>query len=212
MKALRVLIFKAGLAQITMNHSPHETIEQKARHFVAWQPTSAHRLAQLQAMGTWASHFNPQWKVKDMVTQAVELFAALERQQAHYLVMGGFAAVMYGVPRFTVDVNLFVDDSHENIHRIMAALIELGSAQAETFVQLKSTLVTFIEIDDLPLKTDLMVQTPGLTWEKTWANRQRQTYQEQPFYVISRADLITAKRAVGRWQDLEDVKALEATA
>ena len=75
----------------------------------------------------------------------------------------------------------------------------------------ESTIVTLIEFDDLPLKTDLMVKVPGLVWENAWQNRRRQAYQDQPFYVISRADLIIAKRAAGRWQDLEDIKALEAT-
>ncbi len=35
------------------------------------------------------------------------------------------------------------------------------------------------------------------------------TYQGQEFYVLSRSDLIAAKRAAGRDVDLEDVRLLE---
>lgn len=192
-------------------HFEHESIERKARHFVRWHLTTESRLEQLQEMADWAGHFNPRWKVKNMVKNATDLFAALEKQKARYLVIEGFAAIIYGVPRFTSDVALFVDGSSENVGRVIEALIELGSRQAELFKNLGSTIITFIEFDDLPIKTDVMVQAPGLAWENAWKNRSRQSYQGQQFYVISRADLIVAKRAAGRWQDLEDVKALEAT-
>jgi len=189
----------------------HETIEHKARHFIRWHPTLAARLAALNAMADWASHFNPQWKVANMIENVTTLFALLEKHGARYLVMGGFAAIIYGVPRFTNDVDLFIEGTDENIEKVISALIEFGSAQAEVFKTLNSTIVTFIEFDDSSVKTDIMVQAPGLIWETAWANRQEKSYQGQTFYAISRADLIAAKRAAGRWQDLEDVKALEAT-
>lgn len=78
--------------------------------------------------------------------------------------------------------------------------------------EMNATFVTIVEFDDLPVKTDVLVNVPGLTWEEAWANRVSQSYQGQTFYTVSRMDLIKAKRAAGRWQDLEDVKALEATA
>ncbi|MBV7329931.1 hypothetical protein KFU94_17145 [Chloroflexi bacterium TSY] len=188
----------------------HETIERKARHFVRWYQTTEQRLTQLNEIGNWAAHFNPQWKVKNMIHNAKDIFAALGRQNAGYLVMGGFAAIMYGVPRFTNDVVLFIEGTDKNIERVVNAFIELGSSQAQIFKTMNSTIVTFIEFDDLPIKTDVMVKVPGLEWESAWQNRVEQCYQEQPFFAMSRADLITAKRTAGRWQDLEDVKALEA--
>ncbi|MEZ4865441.1 MAG: hypothetical protein R3C14_29295 [Caldilineaceae bacterium] len=79
----------------------HETIERKARHFAHWYPTTNAHLEQLAQMAAFAAHFNPQWKSANMVTNATQLFAALEHQQARYLVIGGFAATIYGVSRFT---------------------------------------------------------------------------------------------------------------
>lgn|GEM_PF-534924 len=193
-----------------MQQLPHETIEHKARHFVSWHPTLVARLAAFNAMADWASHFNPQWKVANMVENITTLFALLNKHNARYLVMGGFAAVIYGVPRFTDDVDFFIEGTEENITNTINALIDFGSDQAQVFKTMRSTIVKFIEFDDLPVKADIMVQTPGLVWESAWANRNVQSYQGQTFYALSRADLISAKRAAGRWQDIEDVKALES--
>lgn len=193
------------------NSSESESIERKARHFVRWHPTVAARLQQLEEMTTFAAHFNPQWKTTNMVNNATKLFAALQQHHVRYLVIGGFAATIFGVPRFTYDVDLFVENRPDNIEAMLNALIDLGSDMAAIVKTTRSPFVTIVEFDDLPVKTDILVNVPGLAWDDAWANRVSQSYQGQPFYTVSRADLIKAKRAVGRWQDLEDVKALEAT-
>jgi Nucleotidyl transferase of unknown function (DUF2204) len=194
------------------NPRESESIERKARHFVRWHPTVAARLQQLEAMTAFAGHFNPHWKTTNMVNHATQLFAALHHHHVRYLVIGGFAATIFGVPRFTLDVDLFVENRADNIEALLNALIELGSDMAAIVKTTHSPFVTIVEFDDLPVKTDVLVNVPGLAWEVAWANRMVQSYQGQTFYTVSRADLIKAKRAVGRWQDLEDVKALEATA
>lgn len=193
------------------NSSESESIERKARHFVRWHPTVAARLQQLEEMTAFAGHFNPQWKTTNMVNNATKLFAALQHHNVRYLVIGGFAATIFGVPRFTYDVDLFIENRPDNIEAMLNALIDLGSAMAAIVKTTSSTFVTLVEFDDLPVKTDILVNVPGLEWEAAWANRVLQSYQGQTFYTVSRPDLIKAKRAAGRWQDLEDVKALEAT-
>ena len=190
---------------------PNETIERKARHFARWHPTTEARLQQLDEMATFAGHFNPQWKTTNMVSNATRLFAALEQYNVCYLVIGGFAATIFGVPRFTYDVDIFVENTPENIDALLTALVELGSDLAAIAKGMNPTFVTLVEFDDLPVKTDVFVNVPGIGWEVAWANRVSQSYQGQRFYTVARADLIKAKRAAGRWQDLEDVKALEAT-
>jgi hypothetical protein len=55
------------------------------------------------------------------------------------------------------------------------------------------------------------VQTriPGVSFQDAWRRRKTVTYQGQDFFIISREDLIAAKRASGREVDLEDVRLLE---
>lgn len=189
-----------------------ESIERKARHFVRWHPTIEARLASFGSFMQLANNLAGRAHMFDYNELAKQLFAILETHDAVYLVVGGYAARAYGVPRFTDDVDLFIEGSQPNIHKVMTALAELGSDQARIFTVLQSTILTFLEIDDLPLKTDVMVKLPGLDFASAWQHRAVHHLDGQQVYLISRADLIQAKRAAGRWQDLEDVKALEATA
>ena len=55
----------------------------------------------------------------------------------------------------------------------------------------------------------MQTSTPGLKFEEAWKRRETMEYQEQKFYVASRKDLISSKRAAGRAVDLEDVRLLE---
>ena len=60
------------------------------------------------------------------------------------------------------------------------------------------------------VRIDVQTSTPGLLFADAWANRLSMQYEGQPFHVVSRADLIRAKRAAGRPVDLEDVRLLES--
>jgi len=59
------------------------------------------------------------------------------------------------------------------------------------------------------VRIDVQTFTPGLKFEEAWERRETMEYQKQKFYVASREDLISSKRAAGRPVDLEDVRLLE---
>ncbi|MEM7531443.1 MAG: hypothetical protein AAF639_04650 [Chloroflexota bacterium] len=56
-------------------------------------------------------------------------------------------------------------------------------------IERKARHFTFMEFDDWPVKTDVMVKVLGIEWQLGWNNRERQSYQEQQFYAISCEDL-----------------------
>jgi hypothetical protein len=49
------------------------------------------------------------------------VIAVLERLGIPYMVVGGFAAMFYGEPRLTIDVDIVVDMKHEHIRSLVAA-------------------------------------------------------------------------------------------
>ena len=59
------------------------------------------------------------------------------------------------------------------------------------------------------VRIDVQISTPGLRFQDAWKRRKTMEYQGQTFYVASREDLISSKRAAGRDVDLEDVRLLE---
>jgi hypothetical protein len=59
------------------------------------------------------------------------------------------------------------------------------------------------------VRIDVQTRTPGVSFQDAWRRRKTVTYQGQDFFILSREDLIAAKRACGRQVDLEDVRLLE---
>ncbi len=51
----------------------------------------------------------------------VYVVAVLERLKIHYMIVGGFAALIYGEPRFTADVDIVVDMQYRHVDAFVAA-------------------------------------------------------------------------------------------
>ena len=60
------------------------------------------------------------------------------------------------------------------------------------------------------LDVDVQIAAPGVEFADAWRHRRAVEYQGQEFFLLSREDLISSKRAAGRDVDLEDVRLLES--
>jgi hypothetical protein len=91
---------------------------------------------------------------------------------------------------------------------LLTALLEaqLGTAALTTAEDLLAHEITIFR--DW-VQIDVQTRTPGIEFTTAWERRETMHYQEQDFYVVSKADLIASKRAAGRAKDLEDVRLLE---
>ena len=53
-----------------------------------------------------------------MLDQLPTVFASFQRNDVKYLVSGGIAAVLYGVPRATFDLDILIEPTKVNAHDI----------------------------------------------------------------------------------------------
>jgi hypothetical protein len=142
-----------------------------------------------------------------MLNQFQDVFACLHSRKVKYVVIGGVAAILHGVPRMTVDLDILIEATPSNARRLLEALLaaRFGTAAMITADELLShEIVVFND----RARVDVQTRTPGLRFHTAWKNRVTMSHSGQPFYVASRPDLIRAKRAAGRAKDLEDVTAL----
>jgi hypothetical protein len=125
-----------------------------------------------------------------------------------YLIIGGIASVLYGVPRATFDLDILIEASIENAQSLLDALVEanLGTANLISSQELVEHEITVFKDR---VRIDVQTSTPGIEFEKAWENRESMEYRGQEFYVVAKKDLIASKRAAGRDVDLEDVRLLE---
>ncbi len=144
-----------------------------------------------------------------MLQRLKDVFRSFADRDVRYVVIGGIAAVMHGVPRATFDVDLLIDPTPENAERLLAALEEaqVGTASLITPQQLLANEITVFSDR---VRIDVQTSTPGLTFERAWRNRVTMSFEGQEFFVASKQDLIASKRAAGRAIDLEDIGMLEA--
>jgi hypothetical protein len=143
-----------------------------------------------------------------MLNLLKDVFSSLQRHNVRYLVIGGIAAVLYGVPRATFDLDILIDANSDNAKNLLDAFLEarLGTAGLTTPEELLSQEITIFKDR---VRIDVQTSTPGLKFDEAWERRETMKYQKQKFYVVSREDLISSKRAAGRPVDLEDVRLLE---
>jgi phage replication-related protein YjqB (UPF0714/DUF867 family) len=57
-----------------------------------------------------------------------EFVQSLNENNARYLVIGGYAVAFHGYPRYTKDLDVWVESSQENAMRIVKALEQFGFA------------------------------------------------------------------------------------
>jgi len=143
-----------------------------------------------------------------MLNRLKDVFASFQKHEVRYIVIGGIASVLYGVPRATFDLDVLIDATPENTQRLLDALLEAGMGTA-SLTNVDEILSNEITIFKDRVRIDVQISTPGLIFQDVWARRNTLEYQGQSFYVASREDLISSKKAAGRDVDLDDVRLLE---
>jgi tRNA nucleotidyltransferase/poly(A) polymerase len=143
-----------------------------------------------------------------MLNRLLDVFASFQKHKVRYLVIGGIAAVLHGVPRATFDLDILIEASPDNAQQLLDALIEANFATA-TLITADELLAHEITIFRDRVRIDVQTSTPGLKFDDAWQKRVAMAYQGQEFYVASKEDLLASKRAAGRDKDLEGVGMLE---
>jgi hypothetical protein len=145
-----------------------------------------------------------------MLNQLKGVFSSFQKHNVKYLVIGGIASVLHGVPRATFDLDILIEPTPENTKRLLEALHDAGLGTA-LLTNVEEMLANEITIFEDKVRVDVQMSTPGLHFEEAWNNKNTMDYQGQKFFVVSKQDLIASKQAAGRKVDLEDVRLLEQT-
>jgi hypothetical protein len=135
----------------------------------------------------------------------VELLNSLD---VHFLIVGAFALAHHGYPRYTGDIDLFVEKSAENAERILSALRQFG------FGDIGLTKADFVSKDRVvqlgvaPNRIDILTSLSGVSFEEAWSSREWGEIGGLKAPFISRDMLRQNKLACGRPQDLADLEHL----
>jgi len=137
-----------------------------------------------------------------------DVFRSFQQHDVKYLVIGGIASILYGVPRATFDLDILIEASPENARCLLDALLEAGLGTA-SLTNVDDLLANEITIFKDKVRIDVQTSTPGITFKDAWNKKETMEYHGQEFHVVSKEDLVSSKRAAGRDVDMEDVRLLE---
>jgi len=143
-----------------------------------------------------------------MLNRLKDVFGSFQRHDVRYIVIGGVASVIHGVPRATFDLDILIDAEPDNARNLLRALLDIGFGTA-ALTDAEDILSNEITIFKDRVRIDVQTSTPGLDFREAWKRRKTAEYQGQIFYIASLEDLLASKRAAGRDIDLEDVRLLE---
>lgn len=142
-----------------------------------------------------------------MLNRLQSVFASFQQHEVKYVVIGGIAAILHGVPRATFDLDILIEASPDNASRLLAALGEAGLGSA-SLITPEELLANEITVFKDRVRIDVQTSTPGLRFVDAWSRRLALSFEGQEFFVASKEDLVSSKRAAGRPVDLADVKLL----
>ena len=139
-----------------------------------------------------------------------EFVGFLNAHAVEYLVVGAYALARYGIVRNTGDIDFWINQTPENVERILLAMNDFGVGGLGYSVPDLLEPDTVIQLGVSPIRIDLLTSVDGVEFNECYPARQISVLDDVPVAVISLADLRKNKSSTGRAKDIEDVRLLDS--
>jgi hypothetical protein len=147
----------------------------------------------------------------------IRLIKSLNDAHLEFALAGGYAVALHGAVRGTVDVDIVIATTAESYRKAEAALLGLGltgrlPVGAKEVFQFRKEYIekrnliawSFVNQKDPSQLVDIIITHDLKKLSTTKVN-----FQGIKIPILSKKSLIAMKKAAGRPQDIEDIKALE---
>lgn len=138
-----------------------------------------------------------------------EFVELLIKYKAEYLIVGGYAVGVHGYPRYTGDLDIWLNPTDQNANKILQAVNEFGFSTYKLSVKDFTKEGNVVQLGYPPLRIDLLNNIDGVTFKECYANRKEIVIEGVKINFIGYEDLKKNKRASGRSQDIADLDNLE---
>lgn len=137
-----------------------------------------------------------------------EFLALCLKHKVKFMVIGGYAVVHYSRPRYTGDLDIWVESSPENAKKIILVLLDFGFKETDVNTEMITEEKQIIRMGFEPFRLELFTKIPGVTFENCYPNLSPVNINGNLIPFIGLEDLKTNKAACGRDKDLQDLKEL----
>jgi hypothetical protein len=137
-----------------------------------------------------------------------DLLRLFEDWEIRYLVVGGYAVMAYTEPRFTKELDVWIDRAPDNVKKVFAALAQFGASLSGCTETDFSTADMVYQIGVPPIRIDILTSITGVAFADAWRERERRLFQGREVWFIGREHLLINKQGTGRPRDLIDAEEL----
>lgn len=137
-----------------------------------------------------------------------DLFHSLNSVRARYLVVGAYAVIFYTEPRYTKDIDIWVEPTDRNAQKVYQALKHFGAPLQNLRVEDLTNPRLFYQIGMAPNRIDILMSVGNLSFPSAWKKKVVSRYGKEKVYFLDRKDLVETKSSAGRLHDLIDLRLL----
>jgi hypothetical protein len=131
-------------------------------------------------------------------------------------VVGAYAVSLHAQPRATKDLHILIRAEGDNARAIYAALAEFGASLEELTPADFAEPGPFFRMGRDPVAVDILSEIPGIDFDAAWERRVEHVIDAasglKANFISADDDLIAAKLAAGRPQDIADAAAIQKAA
>jgi len=128
------------------------------------------------------------------------------KHKVKFLIIGGYAVVHYSRPRYTGDLDIWVERSQENAKRLVEALKDFGFKGEDTDPEPFTKKAQIVRMGFEPFRLKLFTSIPGVEFADCHPNKTMVSINGNKIPFIGLEDLKKNKAASGRDKDLLDLK------
>ena len=132
------------------------------------------------------------------------LLQILGKHRVRYLIIGGLAFIYHAKPRYTKDMDLWIDPMRDNVKRANAALAEFGSP----YLLNPDNDEEILQLGVAPDRIDLLRAIKGVRFPTAWKNRIRGKYGKANANWIDLNSLLRIKSFINHPRHQDDVRVL----
>lgn len=140
-----------------------------------------------------------------------DFLTALNKQEVEYILVGGMAVILNGYVRTTGDMDVWVNKTKENYKKVVKSFHQFGmpvfDMTEEKFLSDEFDVWMF---GVSPIKIELMTAVKGLQFDEAFKISQLHDDSGLLVRYLHMNSLIEAKKAAGRYKDLDDIHQLQS--
>lgn len=137
-----------------------------------------------------------------------EFIQLLNAKKIEYLLVGGYAVILHGYPRFTGDIDFWINPAPKNAKRIIEVLDQFGFSSLNLGIDDFTHPDQIIQLGHEPYRIDLITSIEGVFFDECYTQKVVFHVDNIPIQTISKGMLKKNKKAAGRHKDLDDFEHL----